>query len=136
MKLYFGNAITIVTTVLTVGLIVYLISTVLRRESIQFWGRQTLLVFFWGLLVCCLAATRDGYVGSVQYLIDGTMQPGVIGVFSVPGIIAMVCGGLIFLSGLLSIFIHGQNVRQVLYYVMSGSIIAKILTVEITRIFH
>lgn len=136
MKLYFGNALTILTTILTVGLIVYLVSTVLRHESIQLWGRQTLLTFFWGLLICCLAATRDGYVGSVQYLIDGTMQPGVIGVYSVPGIIAMACGGLIFLAGLLTLFIHRQNIREVLYYVMSGSVIVKILTVEITRIFH
>lgn len=65
MKLYFGNAITTVTTLMLFALLGLIGWSVWGRTSIQYWGRRSiqywgrrstvLLVF--GLVICCFAAT-------------------------------------------------------------------------------
>ena len=67
MKLYFGNWVTMVTTVLLIN-----------RNQIEFWSRRSLFLFAYGLLICCFAATRDGLDKTVQYTIDGSSAPGAL----------------------------------------------------------
>lgn len=47
MKIYFGNTITAVTTIMTAILIAFVALTIYKRAGIQFWGRRCAF-----LLIC------------------------------------------------------------------------------------
>ena len=57
MKLYFGNAITTVTTLMLFALLGFISWSVLNRTSIQYWGRRSIVLLVFGLVICCFAAT-------------------------------------------------------------------------------
>ncbi len=66
MKLYFGNTVTTVTTVFILILLGFIGFSVWNRNDIQYWGRRTLFLLAYGLLICCLAAARDGLDKTIQ----------------------------------------------------------------------
>lgn len=47
MKLYFGNTVTAITTIMTAILIAFIALSVCKRDSIQFWGGRCAF-----LLIC------------------------------------------------------------------------------------
>lgn len=57
MKLYFGNAITTVTTLMLFALLGLIGWSVWGRISIQYWGRRSTVLLVFGLVICCFAAT-------------------------------------------------------------------------------
>ena len=59
MKLYFGNTVTTVTTLMILALLGFVGYSVVDRANIQYWGRRSLLLLIFGLVICCFAATRD-----------------------------------------------------------------------------
>ena len=90
MKLYFGNTTTTVTTVMILALLGYIGYSFVNRSSIQYWGRRSVLLLVFGLVVCCFAAARDGLDKTIQHAIDGSCAPGVFPLVSVPTIIGCV----------------------------------------------
>ena len=56
MKLYFGNTTAAVTTIMIVALIGFIGYSIWNRTSINSWGRRSLFVLVYGLVVCCFAA--------------------------------------------------------------------------------
>ena len=57
MKLYFGNAITTATTLMILALLGFISWSVVNRSSIQYWGRRSIVLLVFGLVICCFAAT-------------------------------------------------------------------------------
>ena len=57
MKLYFGNAITTATTLMILVLLGFISWSVRNRTSIQYWGRRSIVLLVFGLVICCFAAT-------------------------------------------------------------------------------
>ena len=57
MKLYFGNAITTATTLMVLALLGFISWSVVNRSSIQYWGRRSIVLLVFGLVICCFAAT-------------------------------------------------------------------------------
>ena len=57
MKLYFGNAITTATTLMLFALLGFIGWSVWGRTSIQYWGRRSIVLLVFGLVICCFAAT-------------------------------------------------------------------------------
>lgn len=53
MKLYFGNTTVTVTTIMIVALIGFIGYSIWNRTSIDSWGRRSLFVLVYGLVVCC-----------------------------------------------------------------------------------
>lgn len=53
MKLYFGNTTVTVTTIMIVALIGFIGYSIWNRTSINSWGRRSLFVLVYGLVVCC-----------------------------------------------------------------------------------
>ena len=88
MKLYFGNAVTTATTLMILALLGYIGVSVWNRGNIACWGRRTLLLLVFGLVVCCFAAARDGLDKTIQHTIDGSCAPGVFPLVSVPTVVA------------------------------------------------
>lgn len=134
MKLYFKDGVTIATTIMLLMLAVYIFFCIATRKSTEHWGLRSLILLIFGLVVCCFAATRDGLDKTIQNAIDGSCDPGLFQLISIPNIVGCI-GALAVIVGIIATPIaRSQAAREVWFYVMSGGITLKILTVEISRI--
>ena len=97
MKLYFENMVTTVTTLMIVSLVWFVGYSISNRSNINFWGRRSLFVLAYGLVICCFAAARDGLDKTIQYTIDGSCNPGIFSLVSVPNIVGCVGAAIIMI---------------------------------------
>lgn len=134
MKLYFGNAVTAATTIMILALLGYIAACVAWRGSIRYWGRMSVILLAYGLVVCCFAAARDGLDKTIQNAIDGSCNAGVFPLVSVPNIIGCIGALVIIVSAIATPIAHTQEARRVWFYIMSGGAAVKIVTMEIARI--
>lgn len=136
MKLYFGNGITLVTTVMIIILLGFIGYSICNRNIITFWGRRTLLLFVLGLVICCLAATRDGLDQTIQCTIDGSCAPGLFSLVSIPTIMGCIGAAMIIIAFIATPITKSQHMREIWFYVMSSGILLKIVVIEFARILH
>ena len=134
MRLYFGNAVTAATTLMILALLGFIGWSVWGRAVIQYWGRRSVLLLVFGLVVCCFAAARDGLDKTIQCAIDGSCAPGLFQLFSIPTIVGCVGALLIIIAAIATPIVKTQKMREVWFYVMSGGAVLKIVTMEIARI--
>ena len=134
MKLYFGNGVTTVTTVMILALLGFIGYSVFRRANIGYWGRRSAILLFFGLVICCFAAARDGLDKTIQHTIDGSCTPGLFPLVSVPTIVGCIGALLIIIAAIATPIAKTQRVREIWFYVMSGGAVLKIVTMEIARI--
>ena len=134
MKLYFGNTTTTVTTVMILALLGYIGYSFVNRSSIQYWGRRSLLLLVFGLVICCFAAARDGLDKTIQCAIDGSCAPGIFPLVSVPTIIGCIGALIIIVAAIATPIAKTQRMREVWFFLMSGGAVLKIVTMEIARI--
>ncbi len=134
MKLYFGNAITTVTTLMLFALLGFIGWSVVNRSSIQYWGRRSTVLLVFGLVICCFAAARDGLDKTIQHAIDGSCTPGLFSLISVPTIVGCVGALLIIVAAIATPIAKTQKMREAWFYVMSSGAVLKIATMEIARI--
>lgn len=134
MKLYFGNAVATTTTLMILALLGFIGWSVWGRAVIQYWGRRSVLLLVFGLVVCCFAAARDGLDKTIQHAIDGSCAPGLFPLVSVPTIVGCFGALLILLAAVATPIAKTQSAREIWFYVMSGGAVLKIVTMEIARI--
>ncbi|MFR1189889.1 MAG: hypothetical protein ACLSDI_05235 [Oscillospiraceae bacterium] len=134
MKLYFGNTVTTLTTLMILALLGFIGGTAFRHAGITYWGRRSAILLVFGLVVCCFAAARDGLDKTIQYTIDGSCAPGVFSLVSVPTVIGCIGALLILIAAIATPIAKSQHARQIWFYVMSAGAVGKILTMEISRI--
>ena len=134
MKLYFGNTVTTVTTVMILALLGFMGYSIMNRTSIQYWERRSLFLLIFGLVVCCFAAARDGLDKTIQYAIDGSCVPGIFPLVSVPTIIGCIGALIIIAAAIATPIAKQQHTQAVWFYLMSGGVTLKIVTMEIARI--
>ena len=134
MKLYFGNAITTATTLMILALLGFISWSVRNRTSIQYWGRRSIVLLVFGLVICCFAAARDGLDKTIQNAIDGSCAPGLFPLVSIPTIVGCVGALLIIIAAIATPIARTQKVREAWFYVMSSGAVLKIATMEIARI--
>ena len=134
MTLYFGNTISTVTTLSILLLIAFIIFAVARRGIITHWGLMSLILLVFGLTVCCLAATRDGLDKTIQHTIDGSCNPGIFPLLSLPNIIGCIGALMIIVAAIAVPIASSQYSKQIWFYIMSGGVMLKIVTVETARI--
>ena len=134
MKLYFGNAITTATTLMLFALLGFISWSVLNRTRIQYWGRRSIVLLVFGLVICCFAAARDGLDKTIQHAIDGSCAPGLFPLVSVPTIIGCIGALLIIIAAVATPIAKTQHSREIWFYVMSGGAVLKIATMELARI--
>lgn len=124
IQLYFKDAITSITTVLVLGLLLFAGGLILKRQKVQKWGKFILIFIVLGTAVSGLSAARD------LYMMDGAL-------FTVSSFQSTVCsilGGFIFLSGLVALFFKKQNAKRCIFYLISGFFTVQVLTIEISRV--
>ena len=134
MKLYFGNTTTTVTTVMILALLSYIGYSFINRTNIQYWGRRSLILLVFGLVLCCFAAARDGLDKTIQHAIDGSCAPGLFPLVSIPTIVGCVGALLIIIAAIATPIAKTQHAREIWFYMMSGGAVLKIVTMEIARI--
>ena len=134
MKLYFGNGVTTVTTLMILAMLGFIGYSVFHRANIEYWGRRSVLLLVFGLVVCCFAAARDGLDKTIQHAIDGSCAPGLFQLVSIPTIVGCVGALLIIIAAIATPIAKTQRAREIWFYVMSGGAVLKIVTMEIARI--
>ena len=134
MKLYFGNAITTTTTFMILALLGFIGWSVRNRTSIQYWGRRSIVLLVFGLVICCFAAARDGLDKTIQNAIDGSCAPGLFPLVSIPTIVGCIGALLIIIAAIATPIAKTQKVREAWFYVMSSGAVLKITTMEIAQI--
>ena len=134
MKLYFGNATTTATTIMILCLLGCMGYTVVHRENVTYWGRRSLLLLVFGLVICCFAAARDGLDKTIQNAVDGSCAPGVFPLVSFPNLIGCIGAAVIVIAAIATPIAKSQQAREVWFYVMSGGALLKIAVMEIARI--
>ena len=135
MKLYFGNTVTTVTTIMILLLLGFIGESIWNRQSINYWGRRSKFLLVYGLAICCFATARDGLDKTIQNAIDGSCVPGVFQLVSIPNLIGCVGAAVIITTAIATPIAKSQHLRQIWFCVMSGGIMMKIVLMEITRIF-
>lgn len=136
MKLYFGNTVTTVTTFMILSLAGFVGYSISNRGNINFWGRRSLFVLVYGLVICCFAAARDGLDKTIQYTIDGSCAPGIFSLMSIPNIIGCVGAAIIIIAAIATPLAKSQHMRELWFYVMSGGVVLKVAVVEIARLIR
>lgn len=134
MKLYFGNAVTTVTTIMILVLLGFIGESIANRTSINYWGRRSLFLLAYGLVICCFAAARDGLDKTIQNTINGSCAPGVFSLVSIPNLIGCIGATIIIISAVATPIAESQHMRQIWFYVMSSGVMLKILVMEVARI--
>lgn len=134
MKLYFGNTVTTLTTVMIAALLGFIGYSVYNRAAVQHWGHRSVILLIFGLVVCCFAAARDGLDKTIQHAIDGNSAPGIFSLVGIPTIVGCAGALLIIIAAVATPISKTQHMREVWFYVMSGGAVLKILTMEIARI--
>ena len=134
MKLYFENGVTTATTLMILAMLGLIGSSIANRAVIDCWGRRTAFLLIFGLVVCCLAATRDGLDKTIQHAIDGGCAPGLFPLVSIPTIVGCIGATLIVIAAIATPMARTQRVREIWFYVISGGAVLKILTMEIARL--
>lgn len=136
MKLYFGNTANTVTTLMIILMYAGIGYSVYNRVNIQFWGRRTLVLVIYGLVICCFAAARDRFDKTVQNAIGGSCARGIFSLISVPTVAAYIGAAAIVLSGIATLFSKNQQFREICFYIMSGGVTLKVMAIELARIIH
>ena len=134
MKLYFGNAVTTATTVMILVLLGFVGYSLFNRADILYWGRRSVILLVFGLVICCFAAARDGLDKTIQHAIDGSCAPGLFPLVSVPTIVGCIGALLIIIAAIATPIARTQRMREIWFFVMSGGTVLKIVTMEIARI--
>lgn len=124
LKLYFGSTNSIISTLLIVVFGIFFGIVLAKRNSITHWGLLVLILFFLGLFMSIMSGMKDG-MGTPASLIPNNHW-----------MMAALCilGGLVFLIGIITLFIRKQDFWQVSFFMISGIIIIKILLTEGFRI--
>ena len=133
MKLYFGNAVTTVITLMILALLGFIGYSVCNRAHITFWRRRSAVLLVFGLAVCCFAAARDGLDRTIQHAIDGSCAPGLFPLVSVPTVAGCIGAALIIIAAVATPIAKTQRAREIWFYIMSGGAMAKIVTMELAR---
>lgn len=132
MKLYLGNKTAGITTLLLIGLIGWIAYTLKNRAEIRGWGGRVLALFAFGLVVCCFAAARDGLDRTIQCAIDGSCDPGMFPLVSIPTAAGCIGAAVIVIAALAALVSRSQHVREICFAVMSGGMAFKIAVIELS----
>lgn len=114
-KPYFGDTTTIATTIMILGLVVFIGYTIVNRGSVQHWGMRGLLLLAFGLVVCCFAAARDGLDKTIQSSIDGSCAAGLFPLVSIPTVVGCI-GALVIIASAIAMLIANSQRTLLLVY--------------------
>ena len=122
-KLFFGDVISVLTTAFVLAMLVFIVLTYKNRANIDKWGRRILLFILVGTAISALSATRDGFATASA----------MFAMMSIQSLICAAAGALIFLAGLVAIFVRNQKFRRAGFQIISVLFIVQVLAIEVSR---
>lgn len=132
-KLYFGNSVTIISTLLLGVNIGYMLWGYVNRMVIQKWGMMIMLLILLHGGLWYFANVRDLYTNSIIYATDGSVERGLFSVSSIPSIVFWVASVMIWVLGIISIFKPGY--RKNIFSIIAVVSIVQIVFIEGSRIW-
>ena len=133
LKLYFGNSVTFISTLLLGVNIGYVLWGYLNRATIQKWGMIILLFILLHGALWYFANVRDLYSNSIIYATDGSVGMGLFSVSSIQSIVFWVASVVIWVFGIISIF--KPEYSQNIFFIIVVVSIAQIAFIEGSRIW-
>ncbi len=133
LKLYFGNYVAVISTLLLGANIGYMLWGYLNRTTIQKWGMIILFLILLHGVFWYFANIRDLYSNSIIYATDGSVKMGIFSVDSIQSIVFWVASVIIWLLGILSIF--KPQYRQNIFCIIAVVCIVQIAFIECSRIW-
>ena len=124
LKLFFCDLFSVLTTVFILGMVVFIALASMQRHKIKKWGRLILIFILVGTAISGLSAMRDAYM----------TEDALFSVNSMQSTVCSIIGGLIFLTGFVSIFIRNQKYKKVGFHLVSILFIIQVITIEATRV--
>ncbi|MHC1696281.1 MAG: hypothetical protein AB9835_13645 [Eubacteriales bacterium] len=124
LKLFFCDLFSVLTTVFILGMVVFIALASMQRNKIKKWGRLILIFIHVGTAISGLSAMRDAYM----------TEDALFSVNSMQSTVCSIIGGLIFLTGFLSIFIRNQKYKKAGFHLVSILFIIQVITIEATRV--
>lgn len=76
----------------------------------------------------------DGLDKTIQCAIDGSCAPGIFPLLSIPTIVGCIGALIIIVAAIATPIARSQHAREIWFYIMSGGVALKIVTMEIARI--
>lgn len=131
--MYFGNFVTTISTMLVVIACIYIACTIRKRNYIEYWGRRIAFLATFGLIICCFVGARDGYHLSVQSSFNTSVEPGIFTIDSIQSTACCLGGAVISFASISSVFVGNQKYRRVMFFMLSGTMIIKMLIIEVSR---
>lgn len=125
MKLYFGNMVTTVTTIMIIALVGFIGYSVWNRNTISYWGCRNLFL-----------AARDGLDKTIQAAVDGSCIPGIFPLISIPTIVGCIGAAMIIVAAVATPIAKSQRMREIWFYVMSSGVMLKVVVMELARIIQ
>ena len=132
-KLYFGNTVTIISTLLLGLNIGYMLWGYISRAAIQKCGMIILLFILLHGALWYFANVRDLYSNSIIYATDGSVEMGLFSVNSIQSIVFWVTSVIIWVLAILSIF--KPEYRQNIFFIIAVVSIVQIAFIEGSRIW-
>ncbi len=109
--------------------------TLKNRKTIHHWGRRLFVLWALGLALCILVAYRDRYHLSVIAMSDPSVEPGLFSATGLQSTFCMILGALNMFTLISSLFTKKQSYKQTMYYLLSASIVLKVLMIELSILF-
>ena len=132
LKLYFGNPIAIIATLLAVTNIGYMVWGYISQASIQKWGLLILLLILLNGAFWFFANMRDLYSNSIVYAIDGSVEMGLFSANNIQSILYWVTSGIMWIAGIVAIF--KPQYRKTIFYFITVCAFIQIAFIEGSRI--
>lgn len=132
LKLYFGNIIAVISTLLLVTNLGYMFWGCINHTSIQKWGLIILVLIILNGIFWYFANVRDLYSNSIVNAIDGSKEMGLFSAKSIQSIIYWCASIIIWLAGIIAIF--KPEYRQSIFYFITVVALLQIVFIEFSRI--
>ena len=133
VKLYVGNTVTIISTLLLGLNIGYMLWGYLSRATIQKWGMMILLFILLHGALWYFANVRDLYSNSIICATDGSVESVIFSFRSIQSIFFWASSFIICFLGIISIF--KQEYRQNIFFIIAVVSIVQIAFIEGSRIW-
>lgn len=124
LRLFFGNLFSALTTVLVLGMLAFVVVSIIKRHRIEKWGRRILAFILIGTAISAFAAMRDAFM----------MENALFCAVGMQSAVCSILGGFIFLTGIVALIVKNQRFRKTGFILISLFFLIQVITIEASRI--
>lgn len=122
--LFFGDFYAAATTVTVAALLIFIVCSLYRFNTVKRWGRRIAILTLAGTGVSFLSAMRDRYAEQGALFAMDSMQSN----------LCSLAGGAIFLTAVISIFLKDQKKKRFCFTLISILFAFMVALIEASRI--